>query len=234
MSRTTEHRTRREKVEDREHAIVTAAREVFIESGYDGARMVEIARRAGIAEGTIYIYYKTKADLMRAIVSSFWADLTKGARKAVSGTGETYESLRALADFHMTALIERMDLIILAQTLPRAEPDASSTLEELRAYVAIFDEIFQRGIDRGVFSGRTPIWIARDLFYGTLEYSARTILLRDGLDPADAVKNMVEVFRARFGQLQAQADPATADVRLTRRLENAVERLERLTNQSSD
>ena len=115
--------------------ILDAAEGVFAERGYAAASLREIARRAGIAEGTIYIYYKTKADLMRAIVSSFWADLTKGARKAVSGTGETYESLRALADFHMTALIERMDLIILTQTLPRAEPDASSTLEELRAYV---------------------------------------------------------------------------------------------------
>ena len=71
--------------------------------------------------------------------------------------------------------------------------------------------------------------VGAGLFYGTLEYSARTILLREGLNPKDVVRNMVEVFRARFGQLQTQADPATADVRLTRRLETAVERLERLS-----
>lgn len=231
MSRDTAPRTRREKVEDREQAIVSSAREVFLEHGYDGARMVEIARRAGIAEGTIYIYYKTKADLMRAIVAEFWIDMTKGAREAVRSESDVYAAMRALANFHVTSLIERMDLIELTQTLRVAQPEAAGTREELRTYVAVLDDVLQRGMDRGVFSDKMQLWVARDLFYGTLEYSARTILLRDSLNPKVAIDNMVEVFRARFGHPVAPVKPAMADITLTRRLENAVERLEKLAKE---
>ena len=51
--------TRRERVEQKERAILEAAADAFVESGYDGARMADIAKRAGVAEGTVYLYFKT-------------------------------------------------------------------------------------------------------------------------------------------------------------------------------
>ena len=95
--------------------------------------------------------------------------------------------------------------------------------------VAVFDDVFQRGIDRGLFSDDTPIWIARDLFYGTLEYSARTILLRGEDRPTGVVDNMVAVFRARFGVQTGTQAAEPSNITLTRRLENAIERLEALS-----
>jgi TetR/AcrR family fatty acid metabolism transcriptional regulator len=51
--------TQRQRLEAREEAILAAATSLFSESGVDGARMAEIARRADVAEGTVYLYYKT-------------------------------------------------------------------------------------------------------------------------------------------------------------------------------
>ena len=65
--------TQRQRLEAREEAILAAATAVFGESGVDGARMAEIARRADVAEGTVYLYYKNKHELLEAARGSFLA-----------------------------------------------------------------------------------------------------------------------------------------------------------------
>lgn len=58
----------RRKKEARPADIATAALSVFAEKGFAGARIEEIARRAGISKGTLYLYYHGKAELFRAVV----------------------------------------------------------------------------------------------------------------------------------------------------------------------
>ena len=226
--------TRRQKVEVREQAILDAALAVFIEHGYRGARIAEIARRAGIAEGTIYIYYKTKVDLMDAIVEQFWSDLTIDARDAVRGIDDTFEALRALADFHISALIERVDVLELTQTLRTVKPRRADIRQYMRHYVAVFDEIFNRGTDRGMLRPDVLRWVARDVFYGTLEYAARTVLLHEARDLRPVVENMVEMFKATYAmQNSADRAPGAEGSDVAGRLERAVERVERLLDEQA-
>lgn len=58
--------------------ILEAAFSAFIENGYAGTRMDDIARRAGVSKGTLYVYFQTKADLFRAMAHSFTDPLMKG------------------------------------------------------------------------------------------------------------------------------------------------------------
>jgi AcrR family transcriptional regulator len=58
--------------------ILEAAFAAFIENGYAGTRMEDIARRAGVSKGTLYVYFQTKADLFRAMAHSFTDPLMKG------------------------------------------------------------------------------------------------------------------------------------------------------------
>lgn len=217
--------TRRGRVEEKERAILAAARAVFLKHGFERARMAEIARKAGVAEGTIYIYYKTKNDLLQAVVLQFWDGITDGAAKAVDPKAGTFEQLRALADHHLTLMIRDREFIELEVILrnSKTEPIASERTT-MKRYVAVFDEIFRRGQDRGALIPSVEIWMARDLFYGTLEYSARTIVLRSAKRPTGVVDNLVEVFRARYGKtLEIVAPPES----LVERLERAVSRLEK-------
>lgn len=221
--------TRRQKVEEREEAILAAARHIFAENGPEGARMADIAKRAGIAEGTIYIYYKTKNDLLRAFVAKFWSDLTIHARDAIRQEDETFAVLEALTRFHLLALIERHDIVELNQRIRSAGPGAPLRRQDIKTYVAVFDEWYRRGMDRGDLIDTVPVWVARDLFYGTLEYSARTMMLHATSDPDPVVDNLVAVFRMRFGKaLAVVSEPRPEEQALLERLETAVTRLESL------
>jgi AcrR family transcriptional regulator len=217
--------TRRDRVEEKERAILRAARSVFVEHGFERARMAEIAKRAGVAEGTIYIYYKTKNDLLRAVVLQFWEGITENAAASVNAAAGTFEQLHALADRHLTIMIRDREFIELEAILRNSgtEPIASDRAP-LRRYVAVFDTIFRRGQDRGDIAPDAELWMARDLFYGTLEYTARTIVLRGARRPTGAVDNLVAVFRARYGTGKRNGAPSPS---LVERLEAAVSRLEK-------
>jgi len=76
--------TQREKMVARETKILQAATKVFAERGVDGAKMAEIAKDANVAEGTLYLYYRNKQDLLAGVVGNFWRNLTEGAIAAMA------------------------------------------------------------------------------------------------------------------------------------------------------
>lgn len=224
-------RTRRQKVEAREQAILESARRVFFQKGYEGARMSEIAAGAQIAEGTIYIYYKNKAALMRAISSEFWQSLTADAWTEIDGLETPYEALRALARFHITSLMEQSDMIDLTHSLRVVSADVGTTTEELRTYVRVFDTLYLKGVDRGELIAHPALWLVRDVFFGTLDYSARTLRLHDDQNVAPVVDNLIDGIWAQYGASGngVRSSEAPTPSRLMGRLEKAVKKLEQLS-----
>jgi AcrR family transcriptional regulator len=73
------------RAEDRPREICTAALDVFSEKGFAAARVDEIARRAGVSKGTLYLYFKDKEDLFRAVVRDTVAPNIDTVRAMVEG-----------------------------------------------------------------------------------------------------------------------------------------------------
>ena len=74
------------RAEDRPREICTAALEVFSEKGFAAAKLDEIARRAGVSKGTLYLYFKDKEDLFRAVVRDMVAPNIDMVRAMVEGS----------------------------------------------------------------------------------------------------------------------------------------------------
>lgn len=233
MSVPAEPRTRRERVEAREEAIIAAAHEVFRENGFDGARIAEIARRAAVAEGTIYLYFRNKEALLHAVVGAFYERLTASAQEGVQGLGGTQQQLEFLARHHMISCLAEWHIIEMAMGRYRqmSQYESSGYLQFNKTYVGVFDNVIRDGMHRGEIRKDIPIWNIRDLFYGALEYSCRTYLLR-----GHARDDLVEIARnvRRLMQLVWQGIAGTgekpgghADLEaITRRLEAIAARLE--------
>lgn len=229
-----EPKTRRERVEEREEAIIAAGHEVFLEHGFEGARVAEIAARAKVAEGTIYLYFKSKEALLHAVIAEFYARLTSSADEGVQGLRGTREQLDFLARHHMISCLAEWRIIELAIGTYRqmSEYESSGYLQFNKTYVTVFDKVLREGMNRGEIRRDIPIWNIRDLFYGALEYSCRTYLLR-GHEPDDLVeiaRNVKRVMEMVWQGICVREAPqaTTGDLaQITARLEAIAAKLER-------
>jgi TetR/AcrR family fatty acid metabolism transcriptional regulator len=230
------NKTRRERLEEREDAIVAAAHDEFVTKGFDGARIAGIARRAGVAEGTLYLYFKNKSALLGAVVGAFYERLTAGAAEGVALRQTTGDRLAFLARHHLTSCLQ--EWAILALAMPALYQASNYRNSEYfgfnRKYVAVFDSVVREGIARGEIRNDLPLHLMRDLFYGALEHSVRTIMVRESAQPGsqDATSlsdQVMAMVRPAFGLagLHAEAAPEPDLLTITRRLEAAVCRLER-------
>ena len=227
--------TKRERIEEKESKIIAAARQVFLRKGIDGTRMSEIAKVADVAEGTLYLYFKNKEALLQAISAAHWAELTEGARKAIADANDAMAGMHALAEYHMKILIKDWPLIELGATLAgSSDAGHRASFHAKRDYASIFDELFIRGVDRGEFRADAERWFMRDLFYGTLEYSARTITIHNRPEDIEiAVTGMAQVLESALTPLAAEQSSNLADRNseleaVTTRLTLAANTLEKL------
>ena len=229
------NQTRRQRLEAREDSIIAAAREEFLENGFDGTKVAGIARRAGVAEGTLYLYFKNKNALLLAVVGSFYAQLTETAETGILELGTTLDRLTFLARHHLKSCLEEWSIIALA--VPAfyrvSEYRDSGYLQLNQTYVAVFDHVIREGVSRGDISTALPLHTMRDLFYGTLEYSVRTYMLR-GQDHDDeaAIDKLTEqvmtMVRPAFGleRISDDAESRSELASLVQRLEKVTKRLE--------
>ena len=186
----TPRHTSRARVEAKESSILDAAEKIFAQAGFDGAKVSDIARAASVAEGTVYLYYKNKQDLLAAVVGRFWTQLTLGAEAAIQPDAATREQLEQLGRYHLNSILEQFEVVSLTY---RARPQQEQDLDQVREYVRVFDRIMQRGVDRGQLPKHTPIGQLRDVFFGTLEFSARTLKLRGRPYDHSVVMNLLSI-----------------------------------------
>ena len=177
-------------MEAKESSILDAAEKTFAQVGFDGAKVSEIARAASVAEGTVYLYYKNKQDLLAGVVGRFWTQLTLGAEAAIEPDTTTAMQLEQLGRYHLQSLLNQFEVVSLTY---RARPQQEQDLDQVREYVRVFDHIMQRGVDRGELPKETPIGQLRDVFFGTLEFSARTLKLRDLPYDHSVVTNLLAI-----------------------------------------
>ncbi len=205
-----EKKSQRERLEARESTILAAATAVFVDMGVDGTRMADIAAKADIAEGTLYLYYKNKQALLHQVVEAFWANLTHGAEQAVDPALPMREQLHQLASYHLMALLNQFDVVGLTYRARLRHGEPEQQLGPIRGYVRVFDHLIERGTDRGEIQLMLPLWQLRDLFYGWLEFSARTLMLRgEGFDQS-LIDNLVTLILTPPAQGVRAAEPDKA------------------------
>ena len=211
MSATPRH-TSRARVEAKESSILNAAEKIFEQAGFDGAKVSDIARAASVAEGTVYLYYKNKQDLLAGVVGRFWTQLTLGAEAAIQPDATTVEQLEQLGRYHLNSILEQFEVVSLTY---RARPQQEQDLDQVREYVRVFDRIMQRGVDRGELPRNTPIGQLRDVFFGTLEFSARTLKLREHPYDHSVVINLLAIMVGSSDAASAAAkgeEPSNRDL----------------------
>ena len=227
MSATPRH-TSRARVEAKESSILDAAEKIFARAGFDGAKVSDIACAASVAEGTVYLYYKNKQDLLAGVVGRFWTQLTLGAEAAIQPDATTAEQLEQLGRYHLNSILEQFEVVSLTY---RARPQQEQDLDQVREYVRVFDRIMQRGVDRAELPRDKPIGQLRDVFFGTLEFSARTLKLRERPYDHSVITNLLAIM---VGSSDAVASKSTSKEPSNRDLMNKLKSIQKQLRTSGD
>ena len=160
-------------------AILRAAIDVFAERGFFSAQVADIARAAGVAAGTVYLYFKSKDDLLVSIFDrSMREGLTLG-RAAVADLDDPRERLRRLARGHLARLGGDRNLAIVFQVELRQSTKFmerfSSTL--LRDYLGLIRDAIADGQRAGIFRADIKATVAAKIFFGALDEMATNWIL---------------------------------------------------------
>lgn len=189
---------------DKRVRIVDAAVGVFAEKGYRSARISDIARRAGVADGTIYLYFRNKEDLLLTIFEEKMDGILSGLRAAVDGIESPADRMRAFAGFHF----EQMRLQpALAQVLQVELRQSTRFVREYRPerlweYLGVFEAILAEGQRTGVFRSDIDPFLVKWAFFGALdELSIQWVVARkrDRFNLEKAAEQVVDVFLHGMG-----------------------------------
>jgi TetR/AcrR family transcriptional regulator, fatty acid metabolism regulator protein len=160
-------------------AILRAAIDVFAERGYFNAQVADVARAAGVAAGTVYLYFKSKDDLLVSIFErSMREGLAKG-RAAVAQPCDPRERLLRLARAHLARLGHDRNLAIVFQVELRQSTKFmerfSATL--LRDYLGLIREAIADGQREGLFRSDLKATAMAKMLFGALDEMATNWIL---------------------------------------------------------
>src|SRR5436190_9614771 len=94
----------RAAVADKREAILRAATEVFARNGYFNAKVADVARVAGVADGTVYLYFKSKEEILHSIFDRSVEAALAVARTEIAPLTDAREKLRRIAHLHLEGL----------------------------------------------------------------------------------------------------------------------------------
>lgn len=166
-------------VTDKRDAILRAAIDVFAERGYFNSQVADVAKAAGIAAGTVYLYFRSKDDILISIFERTVRDRLAEGREAVATVSDPAERLRKFAHLHLGMLGRDRKLAIvfqveLRQTVKFMER-FSATL--LRDYLGQIRAAIEDGQKHGLFRSDLNVTAAAKMFFGALDEMATNWML---------------------------------------------------------
>ena len=180
---------RQRRKERRRAAILKAARAVFSERGYEAASITDIARLAGVADGTIYRHFVNKKDLLYHVMRAFYERIIAHVEQEVEGGDSFEERLFKLIRRHLAVLAEDVDLCrLFIREVRTADDYYNSLLYALnRRYTSILLDILKQALAAGKMHIGIDPRIVRDLVYGAIEHLAWRMVNGKGVLRADTV-----------------------------------------------
>jgi len=142
------------RAEDRPREICAAALEVFAEKGFAAAKLDEIARRAGVSKGTLYLYFQDKAELFRAVIRDTVAPRVAAVREMADKVELPFAQVVPLFLANFAEMTTRLPVGAVAKIVigeSRNFPDLAKIWHDQVASGALsaLESLIRRAQDRG-------------------------------------------------------------------------------------
>jgi TetR/AcrR family fatty acid metabolism transcriptional regulator len=182
---------------DKPQQIVDAAVRVFARNGYYNSRVSDIAREAGIASGTIYLYFKTKDEILVTLFREKMAAWVENVRAAIASEPDAVARLRRLVALHFEVLEGDPDLAEVVQVELRQGHKffRGASAHEVSAYFALIQSLLEEGMAAGLIRADVPAKIATKMLFGAMDQVATSwVLGKRGYRLTDAADAVATIF----------------------------------------
>lgn len=174
-------KTGKPAVGDKREAIIRAGVKVFAEKGFFSSKVADVAREAGIADGTVYLYFKSKDEILHSIFDRGMAEFIERGRNELRDLKSPEDKLRRIAELHLENLGADRDLAIVFQVELRG---STKFMREFSAagfheYLEIIRETIAEGQKAGVFRSDIKPIVAAKILYGSLDEMVTNWILSD-------------------------------------------------------
>ena len=186
------------KSSDKHDKIIRAAVKVFAKKGFYSARISDIAKAAKVADGTIYLYFNNKFDILISIFDEEIGKFISQTKKLVEQTDDPRQKIEIFASKHLSMAKENKSLAEIIQMELR---QSHKLIKEYRKtifseYVDIISAIIRQGQEKGIFRKDIKPGIAKRAFFGALDEMTRLWVLspKPPYDIEDTAKQISDMF----------------------------------------
>ncbi|MFJ3386254.1 MULTISPECIES: TetR/AcrR family transcriptional regulator [Lysinibacillus] len=151
--------------------IIDAAVIVIAENGYHQAQVSKIAKQAGVADGTIYLYFKNKEDILISVFNEKMAVFVESLQDIIENGSTSKGKLSRMIENHFNVLATDRYLATVTQLeLRQSNKDLRLKINSvLREYLQLLDQILIEGMLSGEFSQTMDVRLARQMVFGTID-----------------------------------------------------------------
>lgn len=177
--------------------ILDAAISVFAQRGFHSTRVSDIADRAGVADGTIYLYFKNKEQILMAAINTAFDGFMSHARIELGQIASPVDKLRRLARLHFEALGSNRDLAVVLQMELRQSVRFMEAFShhQMVEYLGLVRECIRDGQAQGLLRAEINDKIAANCFFGALDEMVTSWVLAEEEYPlaqaAESVSNII-------------------------------------------
>jgi TetR/AcrR family fatty acid metabolism transcriptional regulator len=182
---------------DKPQQIIDAAVRVFARNGFYNSRVSDIAREAGIASGTIYLYFKTKDEILVTLFREKMAAFVKALRTEIAREHDPEAKIRRLVRLHFEVLEASPDMAEVVQVELRQGQKffRGASAHEISAYFELIGSILHEGVAGGVFRRDLPVKVATKMLFGAMDQVTTSwVLGKRGYRLADAAEPVANIF----------------------------------------
>ncbi|MDM5299012.1 TetR/AcrR family transcriptional regulator [Bacillus pumilus] len=161
--------------------IIDAAVVVIAENGYHQSQVSKIAKQAGVADGTIYLYFKNKEDILISLFEEKMGQFIARMETDIQQKSTAKEKLLLLIQEHFRLLSQDHHLALVTQLeLRQSNHELRQKINEvLKGYLNMLDTILTEGKTTGEFKQDLDVRLARQMVFGTIDETATTWVMND-------------------------------------------------------
>ncbi|EHL73092.1 TetR/AcrR family transcriptional regulator [Bacillus smithii] len=158
------------------HQIIDAAVITIAENGYHQTQVSKIAKQAGIADGTIYLYFKNKEDILISLFQEKMANFIEKIKEVIAGKQTAAEKIFMMIENHFRILSQNPKLAVVTQLeLRQSNQELRRRINNvLKEYLDFIEQILREGVESGEFAPDLDTRLARQMLFGTIDEIATT------------------------------------------------------------